>query len=84
MMQTTAEDREWMLSGSCVGQPPSLFYPDRGQIPTEAKEICGSCLVRDRCLDYSIEIRDWEGVWGGIPGRKRRAIAQARGVRVDL
>jgi WhiB family redox-sensing transcriptional regulator len=83
MSTTTAEDREWMIDGACTGEPPSLFYPTQGHVPARAKDICRGCPVKEKCLDYSIEIRDWEGVWGGVPGRKRRAIAQARGIYVD-
>lgn len=85
MSQTTvAEDRDWMRQRHCSEESAALFYPERGQVPARAKDICGGCPVKAECLDYSIEMRDWEGVWGGVPGRKRRAIARARGIQVDL
>lgn len=82
-MSTMAEDREWMIDGACTGKPADLFYPTQGHVPRPAVEICDTCTVKKECLDYSIEIQDWEGVWGGVPGRKRRAIAKARGICVD-
>lgn len=79
-LSTAAADREWMTQSACRDEPPSLFYPLQGHVPGRAKDICRGCPVQEECLDYSIEIRDWEGVWGGVPGRKRKLIARARGI----
>jgi len=37
-----------------------------------AKSVCGSCLVRKRCLEYAMEYEP-SGIWGGLDAEERLA-----------
>lgn len=54
------------------------FYPDGAGKPNwqPALEICRACPVINECLDYALEHRELEGVWGGTTPRQRRRILE--------
>ena len=59
---------------------PELFYSETDQGIAEAKALCGTCPVRNKCLDGALSRQEPCGVWGGqliedgvIIERKRRA-----------
>ena len=62
---------EWHGRGLCLGEDPDIFFPSRGDRGTAARRICGSCPVRDDCLEYSAEA-DEDGIWGGLDQAERR------------
>ena len=37
----------------------------------QAKEVCASCPVARACLEYAIETRQFEGIWGGHTPKER-------------
>lgn len=39
-----------------------------------AKQICGRCPVRQRCLDWALATRQPAGIWGGMSERERRVL----------
>ena len=39
-----------------------------------AKEICGTCKVKDQCLNHALQNHISHGVWGGTSERQRRRI----------
>ncbi len=43
-------DAWWGVLAACQDEDPGLFFPEPGQRPTVAKNICASCLVRPQCL----------------------------------
>ena len=69
---------DWMAEGNCNNHPPAVFFPSDGVGVEIAKKICGTCSVRERCLDYALESRIDHGVWGGTSERQRRRILKAR------
>jgi WhiB family transcriptional regulator, redox-sensing transcriptional regulator len=62
---------EWHDRGLCVGENPDIFFPSHGDPGTEARRICGSCPVREECLEYATEA-DEDGIWGGLDQGERR------------
>jgi WhiB family redox-sensing transcriptional regulator len=44
----------------------------------EAKAICGSCTVRETCLEFALVNRERDGVWGGATERERRRLLRQR------
>ena len=38
----------------------------------EAKLVCASCPVREKCLDYAIRNYEMYGIWGGHTAPERR------------
>ncbi len=58
--------------------PTAMFFPDGAGHPDwqPALEICRACPVINECLDYALEYRELEGVWGGKTPRQRRRILE--------
>lgn len=73
-------DLSWREVGACKGLEPEVFYPDP-EDETEAaiaKAVCTTCAVRVACLEYALNHREKEGVWGGATERERRRIVRQR------
>lgn len=74
------ETRDWRKMGACLGAPSSIFYPDSDNDDSalRAKQICAGCRVRVKCLEYALEHREKNGVWGGATERERRRLRRQR------
>lgn len=68
----------WRRWSACQGLDPSIFFPPSDEEADEAKSVCETCLVREECLEYALEQREHEGVWGGATERERRRIIRRR------
>ena len=69
----------WLDQAACRGHDPERFFPESGEHTkaAEAKAICGSCQVRDQCLDLAVKaaggIDHDHGVFGGtLPAERSR------------
>ncbi|MSV89834.1 MAG: WhiB family transcriptional regulator [Actinobacteria bacterium] len=67
-----------MAQGNCADAPPSTFFPSDGVGVEVARRICGTCPVKDQCLEHALESRIDHGVWGGCSERERRRILKRR------
>ncbi len=76
----------WMNHAACRGVNPALFFPERGETSTPAKQVCADCTVRVDCLEHALAACERHGVWGGQSERERRRLRAriARGEPVDL
>lgn len=72
-------DNPWMLRAACLGVPPHIFFPAKGESTAAAKAACGGCPVRSDCLDYALRQRIEHGVWGGLSEPERDALRRERG-----
>lgn len=73
------DEVDWRKIGSCAGSDTAVFYPeDDKDEGIEAKGICAHCPVRDACLQYALDTREKNGVWGGHTARDRRRIVRDR------
>lgn len=77
----------WMEHGLCRSPQydadwwwPDSGDADKGNTPM-ALNLCGQCDVRDLCLDYAIQHKEREGIWGGLLPAARNALAAARRIR---
>jgi len=61
----------------CAQVDPELFFPDKGQSPSDARKVCGACPVSVRCLEVFGDLLD-HGVVGGLTERERRQLRQSR------
>lgn len=73
-------DLSWKVDGACRWVEPELFYPISDADAASAKLVCSTCTVRQRCLDFALDSREFEGVWGGLTGNERRALHRRRRV----
>ncbi|MBJ7397261.1 MAG: WhiB family transcriptional regulator [Actinobacteria bacterium] len=67
-------DLTWRAKGACQGLNPDIFYPDSEENCEQALSICKTCEVRIACLNYALESREKQGVWGGASARERRKL----------
>lgn len=72
-------DYTWRNEAVCKDTDPELFFPvgTTGQALLQidrAKEVCGECPVKVRCLDFAIETNQDSGIWGGTSEEERRNI----------
>jgi WhiB family redox-sensing transcriptional regulator len=71
-------DLSWRDRGACNGLEPAIFFPDHEEDGAAAKAIWEGCGVRVASLDYALEARERQGIWGGASARERRRIARTR------
>jgi WhiB family redox-sensing transcriptional regulator len=68
----------WMVHAACTGADPDLFFGEAGSPSKEAKEICRSCVVRDDCLEFALQLSERFGIWGGLTFKQRLRFQQDR------
>lgn len=81
-MQQVHVEHLWQHRAACRGPNQAIFFPpaqmerrsEKRQRERRAKEICASCPVQADCRDYSIEIREQHGIWGGLTEGERRSL----------
>ena len=75
----TANDDSWRHLAGCRGVTTALFFPDFVRtdptVVAEAKAVCGSCPVRQRCV--TVGLSEADGIWGGVTVTEGRAARQA-------
>jgi WhiB family transcriptional regulator, redox-sensing transcriptional regulator len=76
--RAAAMDLTWKVDGACRWVEPELFFPVSDAEAGPAKRVCAACGVQQRCLDFAMEMRENEGVWGGLTGPERRALRRRR------
>jgi WhiB family redox-sensing transcriptional regulator len=72
------KNQAWRLRGACRGVDPEIFYPVSEEDAEEAKAICMACNVRETCLEFALDNRERDGVWGGATERERRRVLRQR------
>lgn len=61
----------------CAGKPLRMFFPERGDDTTEARQLCRGCPFKGPCGDYALDHRE-SGIWAGLDDRERYAILRRR------
>lgn len=49
----------------------------------KALDFCAMCEMRSDCLEESLQMRDYNGIWGGLTPRQRmqiQSIAESKGI----
>ena len=68
----------WRQKAACRGLSTDIFYPVSDDDADEAKSICAVCPVREACLEWALDTREREGIWGGATERERRRLIRQR------
>jgi WhiB family transcriptional regulator, redox-sensing transcriptional regulator len=71
-------DPVWRRHSACRGLDPEIFYPETDERAEVAKQVCGTCTVQETCLEFALQGREKEGVWGGATEKERRRIIRQR------
>ena len=61
-------DTGWRDDAACRGLDTDVFFPLTDEDAGPAKEICATCPVREACLEFALQTRQADGVWGGLTG----------------
>ena len=64
--------------GACRAVDPELFFPASDSEAEPALAVCRRCPVLHACLQFALDNRDYEGVWGGTTGAERRSMVRER------
>ena len=57
--------------GACMGADSELFFSENIAEIKQAREICVSCPLRAKCLDYATFAEEF-GIWGGTTAGERK------------
>jgi len=75
-------DLTWRDRARCLSAEPGLFFP-AGETGLEsakieaAKAVCRVCPVREDCLQFALETKQDDGIWGGTTEAERRRLRRA-------
>ena len=83
-MSETDIDERWRDQALCAQTDPELFFPEKGSSSAGAKRVCGSCDVRDQCLEDALRRDERFGIWGGLSVSERDRIRALPGRRLGL
>lgn len=74
----SSEEWDWQLHARCRGLSTDIFFAadhDRGarrlEHEKQAKQVCLSCPVRQRCLRHALNHPESHGIWGATTPRER-------------
>jgi WhiB family redox-sensing transcriptional regulator len=69
---------EWQEHAACRGADTNVFFPAAETDAGPAKAICAGCPVAEQCLEYAIETRQPDGVFGGLTALERHRLIRRR------
>lgn len=76
---------QWVKQGACRKDPDAMYPGTFAAEIENAKAICRTCPVIDRCLQWALETGEQWGVWGGLSEDERRSLKRraVRAISVD-
>jgi WhiB family redox-sensing transcriptional regulator len=63
---------------ACRAYGTEVFFPASEAQAGDAKAVCAACPVREECLEFALEIRPGDGVWGGLTATERHRLIRRR------
>lgn len=73
-----AHNGDWQSRAACLGMDPGIFFPVTDAEADEVKAICARCPVAEECLEFALDTRQHDGVWGGLTEAERRRLRRRR------
>lgn len=65
----------WHAGAACRRHPSAWWFPAKGEPTGPAKTVCGTCPVRQHCLDWALaQGPDLAGIWGATSPADRAVI----------
>jgi len=77
-LKTAPVRTDWFDDAACRDADTTVFFPTTDALAAEAKAICELCPVREECLEYALETRPSDGVWGGLTALERHRVIRRR------
>jgi WhiB family redox-sensing transcriptional regulator len=79
-----SEEWEWRRRARCRGLPTEMFFASehekgmrRIQRDHDAKQVCLSCPVMERCRSYAIDAGERYGIWGATTPLERHRLTHS-------
>jgi WhiB family transcriptional regulator, redox-sensing transcriptional regulator len=69
---------DWFADAACRDADVDVFFPASEAGAEPAKAICATCPVREACLEYALETRPADGVFGGLTATERHRLIRRR------
>lgn len=74
-LQQALAEEAWQVP--CQNAPDFFFPPPNQQRVNEnyyknAKTLCAGCPIQLQCLEYALETKETDGVWGGTTPQERK------------
>lgn len=74
---------DWRDKAACREEDPELFFPIGTTGPAlmqveDAKAVCRTCDVVEKCLTWALDNNQDAGVWGGMAEDERRSLKRRR------
>lgn len=72
---------EWVNDARCTTTGAEAWWPDTKTDPYRtgtALEICESCPVKAQCLQWALDNREVDGIWGGTTADERAQMLRER------
>jgi WhiB family redox-sensing transcriptional regulator len=77
----------WRGQAACRRDTATAFFPpphfemkpEKDERENQARALCRACPVQRDCLEYSLEVREPHGIWGGLNELERRRMLRQRG-----
>ena len=69
---------DWFDDAACTDADTDVFFPVSESQSDAATAICAVCPVREECLEYALEVRPADGVWGGLTATERHRLIRRR------
>lgn len=73
----------WQDDALCAEIGGNLMFPELGESSKPAKRVCAQCTVSAPCLQYALDNKIREGVWGGLSRMDREQIWREMGVSAE-
>lgn len=65
----------WMIDAACVDFLRIVdFHSSSYEEQKTAKAICNECPVRQKCLQYALDNKEKNGIWGGANSQELRQV----------
>jgi len=63
---------QWRTDATCRDEDTSIFFSDDPVDAARAVSMCADCPVRQACLEFALDSRQADGIWGGLNELERR------------
>lgn len=77
LFQELGSPAPWMQDALCAEVGGDLWFPERGEPATIARQICGRCPAVAACLQYAVDNNEIEGFWGNTSPEERQRMRKA-------
>lgn len=69
---------DWQRDAACRDLDTDVFFPTSDADAEAARAICATCPVATECLEWAIETRQPDGVFGGLTALERHRLVRRR------